>query len=298
MSPRRAGVAVVALALSLGCGDRGRERPAPAPPSAGCRPGEQSTAVRGEERTIDVDGASRTYVLDVPMGPMDEARPVLLVFHALGARGRRLRRWSMLGRMGHRRGVIVVFPDGSEGVQIGGRTGRGWHAELAGSPDVAFVRALLDRLEGDWCVDPNRVWATGMANGGAFAEMLGCVLADRIDGIAPVAGARVFDGCAPTRPIPALIIHGRGDRVVPVESARAAKDWWVAENGCGEARVEEHCRHWEGCRGARVSYCEAGQGHTWPRPAGRRILDFFGTAPRRPMRPTTTTAPPAPAGGG
>jgi hypothetical protein len=76
-----------------------------------------------------------------------------------------------------------------------------------------------------------------------------------------------------------LIVHGRGDRIVPVETARAARDWWVLHHGCGNAREEEHCRHWEACAGAKVTYCEAGQGHVWPRPAGRRILDFFGTPP-------------------
>lgn len=277
----------VLVALAVGCGGEPEgDAPAPAPPaaSAGCRPGALPSSVRGEERTLDVGGVARSYVLDVPMGPTDEPRPVLLVFHGFGAQGRRLRRWSMLGRMGHRRDVIVVFPNGSEGVEAGGRTGRGWHTTLDGSPDLAFVRALLDRLERDWCVDRARVYAAGMSNGAGFTSVLGCVLADRLAGIALVAGARVAPGCAPARPIPVLIVHGRGDRVVPVETARAARDWWVAHDGCGEAREEAHCRHWERCTGAKVSYCEAGQGHMWPRPAGRRILDFFGTTPRATRR--------------
>jgi len=154
-------VAAVGIAVALGCGDRGGDpvvpETAPQPPTAGCRPGEMSASVRAQERTIEVDGVPRTYVLDVPMGATDEPRPMLLAFHGFGARGRRLRRWSMLGRMGHRRGVIVVFPDGADGVEGAGRTGRGWRVDLGGSPDVAFVRALLDRLEQDWCVDRDRV---------------------------------------------------------------------------------------------------------------------------------------------
>lgn len=278
---RRRASLLLACALTLGCGAERRGSPGTLGPSAGCRPGTREASVRADERTLELDGVARTWVLDVPAGPTDEPLPVLLAFHGFQARGRRLRRWSMLGRMGHRRDVIVVFPDGAEGVEGRGRTGRGWRATLEGSPDVAFVRALLDRLEADHCVDRDRVWATGMSNGAAFTSVLGCVLADRLAGIAPVAGARAFEGCAPARPLAVQIIHGRGDRVVPVDEARAARDWWVANNGCaGDGREEQHCRHWEECAGGRVSYCEAAQGHTWPRPAGRRILDFFGTAPR------------------
>lgn len=293
MTVGRRAAAVVGLAVAVGCGGGRQDASGPARkgPSAGCRAGEAATAIRAEERSIEVNGSARTYLLDAPAGPTDEPRAVVLAFHGFGAGGRRLRRWSMLGRMGHRRGVIVVFPDGSEDVEMRGRSGRGWHATVDGSPDVAFVSALLDRLERDFCVDRDRVFATGMSNGAAFTSVLGCVLADRLAGIAPVAGATIVEGCAPARPIAVQIIHGRGDRVVPVATARAARDWWVARNGCGEATEDGHCRHWSTCTGAKVSYCEAGQGHTWPRPAGRRVMGFFGTMPRVPARRTRVTGP-------
>ena len=37
--------------------------------------------------------------------------------------------------------------------------------------DVGFVAALLDKVEADLCVDPNRVYLTGMSNG---AMMVRC----------------------------------------------------------------------------------------------------------------------------
>jgi polyhydroxybutyrate depolymerase len=44
---------------------------------------------------------------------------------------------------------------------------------------------------------------------------LACELADRITAIAPVAGAVNVDGCRPSRPIAALVIHGTADQAVP-----------------------------------------------------------------------------------
>jgi polyhydroxybutyrate depolymerase len=282
-------MAAALIVLAAGCGGGERAAKSLPNPSPGCHPGAIDTSVRAEERTLDVAGVPRTYILDVPVGPADRPRPLLLAFHAFDARGRRLRRGSLLGRLAHRRGVIVAFPDGSDDVVVGGRAGRGWHVDLEGSPDVTFVRLLLDQLERDWCVDRNRVWVTGMSNGAAFASMLPCVLPGRIAGIAPVAGARTFEGCTPARPIPVLIIHGRADRVVPIETARAARDWWVKYDGCGEPREDARCEYWERCGAVKMTYCEGLQGHTWPRPAGRRIMDFLGA----PI-PTGIDDPPPP----
>ena len=61
-----------------------------------------------------------------------------------------------------------------------------------------FVAALLDELEASLCVDLDRVFATGISNGGMFVHRLGCDLPDRFAAIAPVAGtiAKGFN-CAP-----------------------------------------------------------------------------------------------------
>ena len=43
--------------------------------------------------------------------------------------------------------------------------------------DVGFVTDILAEASGRLCVDPNRVFATGMSNGAYFAHRLGCALA-------------------------------------------------------------------------------------------------------------------------
>ena len=61
---------------------------------------------------------------------------------------------------------------------------------------------------------------TGVSNGAKMSLRLGCELTDRITAIAPVIGSMpesLVSGCAPTRPIPILMINGTDDPLVPWE---------------------------------------------------------------------------------
>src|SRR6185503_2395955 len=51
--------------------------------------------------------------------------------------------------------------------------------------DVAFVAALLDAVPRHHAIDPRRVYATGISNGGIFAHYLAAHLAGRLAAIAP-----------------------------------------------------------------------------------------------------------------
>jgi polyhydroxybutyrate depolymerase len=84
--------------------------------------------------------------------------------------------------------------------------------------DVGFIKALLQVLPSRMCIDPSRIYATGVSNGGGFAARLGCELSSQIAAIAPVAGGyRSLDPCHPDRPVAVLEIHGTADTVVPYD---------------------------------------------------------------------------------
>lgn len=278
MSGRRGaglGGLLVVLLLAACRHDDAAPAPTPSTGTAGCRDGAGVNGLRGVRRDLQVGAEVRNYLLDVPAGPADEARPVVLAFHGFRAAPGQLRRGTGLGRAAQRRGMIAVFPEGHDGVELLGTSGRGWDIDVGATRDVAFVTALLDTLEREWCVDRTRVFATGMSNGGFFANLLGCVLGERLAAIAPVAGAKPLPACPEPRPLPVLLIHGGRDKVVDPALVRGARDWWTRTNGCtGTPRREAHCRLATDCR-ADVTYCEGPQGHTWPRPATRRILAFF-----------------------
>ena len=283
--------AVVTLALLAACG-RGLHEPAPeeraalaaaaavAPEaSAGCRPG-AFPRLRGERRTLGVGGEERGYLVDAPAAPGDRPLPLVLSFHGFRSSAWRHRWWTGLGRLALREGFVAIHPEGHEGVRLLDTTGRGWDIRPGETRDADFVRTLLDGLERERCIDRRRVFATGMSNGAFFASLLGCVAADRVAAVAPVAGGLDLRTCAPVRPVPVLFVYGRSDRVVRAELVHGARDWWARADGCGAPVERDGCTRYTRCI-ADVVYCEGPQGHRWPRSATARVWRFFQAQPRR-----------------
>lgn len=233
------------------------------------------------------DEIERSYVVHVPPSYDHETlTPLVLAFHGYANSPEQQEEWSALSEKAAAAGFVLVYPRGTGLIS-------GWNGgDCCGSmvDDVGFVGALLDQLQADLCIDPQRIYATGFSNGGFLSHRLACELSDRIAAIASVAGVLGIDGCTPPRPVPVLQMHGTGDLVVPYdgsmllgfESVAETIAGWVARDGCeGEPVVsyqqqEVTCARHEACEaGAEVELCTiAGGGHTWPGGA-----DIFGAGP-------------------
>jgi polyhydroxybutyrate depolymerase len=255
-------------------------RPTAAPPpiaSAGCRPG-MLAAADGVRRQLTAGGEERSYLLDAPAVAADQPLPVVLSFHGFRGSAWRHRWWAGIGSLARREEFIAVSPEGHDGVRLLDTTGRGWDLRPGETRDAEFVRALLDQLEAERCVDRRRVFATGMSNGGFFANLLGCVMADRLAAIAPVSGAMALESCHPARPIPVLLIYGSADRIVRPALVQGARDWWVRANGCVAPAPADGCMRYAGCAGE-IMDCAGSQGHWWPGGTAERIWRFFVAHP-------------------
>ncbi len=239
----------------------------------------------GRPETIELKygGLTRTSLVYVPSQYDGKtAVPLVLSFHGRHGQGKNQADLTHFHKLGERNGFIVAYPDG---------VGKSWNAmhgtgeaQARGIDDVGFVDALLAKLTGTYKIDPDRIYAVGMSNGGFFTHRLGCERSDRFAAIATVAGemapplARV---CKPEQPLPILIIHGTKDRIVPYAggdtegggaglSAEKTAQTWSQLNGCN-GPVQETlqkgkvvCRSYQGCR-APVTLCTVeGGGHTWP----------------------------------
>jgi polyhydroxybutyrate depolymerase len=192
---------------------------------------------------------------------------------------------------------------------------------------VAFTAALLDDLSQDVAVDPRRVFATGMSNGGMLAYRLGCELSTRIAAVTVVAAALVVSPCRPERPVSLLHIHGTADTIVPVRggvgsnptlgsfrSVAASVAVFAAADGCTSGPVpapqlvaDASVSSYAGCRdGSAVqTVLVVGGGHTWPGgtpfpPGGATSTEtsaselawrFFARHPM-PVAPTTAATTP------
>jgi polyhydroxybutyrate depolymerase len=196
---KRAATILLAFALVAGCGGVSSD-PSPTARAAAAR----SACAPGEHQ---VAGAP----LHLPPGTRPGTRlPLVIGLHGAGGTGADFQARTALDDAADDAGFATVYPSAASSRHF-------WSLNRAMEPDdVPRIEALLDQLEALGCIDPDRVFATGVSNGGGFAARLGCELADRLAGVAPVAGGyRALDDCPAGRRTSLLEIHGLADDVVP-----------------------------------------------------------------------------------
>jgi polyhydroxybutyrate depolymerase len=241
--------------------------------------------------SIAVGGRTRTAVVHVPPGYTGAAPvPLVLLLHGGGGNGEQAARAYRMDPVADRENFIVAYPNGTS--RMGNMLT--WnaanccgYAQDQGVDDVAFIRALIDELGRRYAIDPRRIYATGMSNGGMMTYRLACQLSDRLAAIAPVAGALNETSCAPVAPVPAIIFHGTDDQQVLYDGGYGprqfeprydfpvshAVSFFVAHNDCSTAPVTETSpsgaikkeTYGNGTGGAEVIvYTVVGGGHAWP----------------------------------
>jgi polyhydroxybutyrate depolymerase len=252
-------------------------------------------AVDAELLTVRVGGAERAYWLHVP-ADLPAGAPVVLAFHGGGSPsrhpGRGMPRFTDLSALADERGFVAVYPEAEE---KNWNDGRG----MTEADDLAYFDAVLAEVLADTGADPDRVFVTGISNGGFFSDRLACDRADVLAGAAIVAATEARGlPCAPARPIPVLFVPGTDDPLVPFEGGPVASDRgfcrsvadtvadWRVREGCAEAPVTTR---WDdtvddgttvteevACPGTpsevRLLTVEGG-GHTWP--GGSQYLPRF-----------------------
>lgn len=265
-------------------------------------PGNPQVGSDGNRQVVmEFGGLQRDYLIHQPTGaPSDRKRPAVLVFHGGGGAPRLMVSSTGFNQVADRAGFVVVYPAGVEHSWNDGR-GADSKAGARGVDDVAFVSALIDKIVAENNVDPHRVYATGISNGGMFSERLGCRLSRKLAAIAPVAGPLAVPevpGCAPVTPLSVLEVHGTADSVVlydggvvthttgrdgkagttPVLSVAATQQLWRGKNGCTApavaGKLPQRSRddslittEMSNCpNGSKVElYSVKGGGHSWPR---------------------------------
>lgn len=248
------------------------------PRTPGCESHALTTG-RPLRRSVDVNGITRRFLLDVPSTLVPgETVPVLFDFHGWGHSADGVWNVSRFRGFAPDERFITIYPDGLP-VSLMGRPPRpGWEIEaIEDNRDIAFTDAMLGLLNEEYCVDKSRIYSTGFSNGAYFSHVLACARPNVFAAIAPVGGGRITVPCEPERPIPVMFHHGSLDQIVPIASAHAARDAWIAMNDCKAAPTTRGtCTHHEACAGgADVVFCEENAAHSWPQPATRRIWEFL-----------------------
>ena len=256
-----------------------------------------STAQQTINASITHDGIERDYILYVPeIYDGSTAAPLVLNFHGFGSSASQQMFYGDFRDIADTEGFLLVHPEGT--TFIGNQF---WNVGFPGLSsnidDVGFTEALIDELATLYAIDLDRVYATGMSNGGFMSFLLACQLSEKIAAVASVTGSMTqdtFDDCNAQHPTPVLQIHGTEDDVVLYNENNLSLpipdviSYWVDHNNCettpttttlpdvdvSDGSTLEHSVYEDGDNGVTTEHMKViGGGHTWP----GSVLNTAGT---------------------
>jgi len=232
---------------------------------------------------VTVAGApERRYTLYLPSAYDGSTRlPLVFNFHGYGSTADQQLLYSGLSSVAEREDFVLVTLNGQGSPRHYNQRPKAYNGEVS---DIVVVTSVLDALLEALCLDPQRVYAAGMSDGGVLAAALGCFASDRFAAVAAVA-ALVYDpGCEAGSPVPLMAFAGTEDPINPFEGGKVAccggpvvnatRDdvaSWAAHNGCDPTPAVAtggavETSSYAGCdQGADVVlHAIVGGGHTWP----------------------------------
>ena len=233
--------------------------------SIGC--GNTPTLSNGAQ-SLQSGGQARKYILKAP-SPYDKTQAYRLVF-AFAESGSTAQ--SVADRdyftmaTYDTKNTIFAAPDAAGG------------AGSWSNGDVAFTDDILAKLEGDFCIDKTRIFATGFSFGAGMSLALACTRADVFRAVAFFSGADLTGSCPTTltKPIAyyASQASGDGGGANPSPMMGEVKQaQFAAINGCTAEPAsttfpttgQPHtCTVYKGCSpGHPTEYCVFNGGHGW-----------------------------------
>lgn len=223
--------------------------------------------------------------------------PAVIYFHGYKQSGRTVLGMKSMIDAADAAGILVLAPNGLEGRWAV----RGAPSDLR--DDIAFTRAVADDAARRWPLDRSRIWVSGFSLGGSMAWDVACLSGDLFAGFLPVSGAfwRPHPASCPSGPVNMIHVHGRGDKVVPIEGREIGGHWrqgnvlegfefWRSHGKCPADGIESTgekgllCREWRGCSGGkRLALCLYDGGHAAPKgwyPKAFRWMNEASEVPR------------------
>ena len=232
------------------------------------------------------DSQTREYLLYVPDtydGQTDV--PLVLNLHGYTSNMTQQLNYGEFRKIADTANFILVVPNG-----LNDNSGnQHWnYYQPNGVDDLGFLSALIDTMTTNYSINSNRVYTTGMSNGGFMSIALGCQLSSKIAAVASVTGTMITgqaSSCLPIHPVPTMLIHGTNDPTVPYagnatfKSVEETVQFWVDQTGSDntpavnsvpdvntiDGCTAEHYVYENGDYGSSVEHYKIiGGGHTWP----------------------------------
>ncbi|MBF0543163.1 MAG: hypothetical protein HQM08_01955 [Candidatus Riflebacteria bacterium] len=265
---------------------------------------EKSSALQvdAKRETLIFNGKARSYYVHAPKGwDRKDQLPLVFLFHGGGGNAKQALGHYQLISKSDQAGFLLVAPNGTgprEEIFLTWNVGFGFgEAFKQNIDDVGFFRVLLAKIEHDFPISPDKIFATGISNGAILCHLLAAQPDNQIAAIAPVVGTLggmdltkkvLFVPPKPTSPVSVMLINGLLDDHIPIEgglqkksiqeprivsSASQTVNFWVQANECdstpdysfdGKLKTAIY-KYSKGKNDTGVIlYILQNQGHAWP----------------------------------
>ena len=240
--------------------------------------------------TLDHDGLTREFVIHIPPGySADTPVPLMFSLHGFTSNNDFNLLYTGFNSIADTANFIVVYPQGTLTAAGASHWNVGGFTSGSTTDDVGFFDALIDEISSNYSINPDRVYSTGMSNGGYMSFLLACQISSKIAAIASVTGSMTpttYNECNPDHPTPVLQIHGTTDGTVSYEGGAGwsesipdVLDYWINHNNCdteavvtsfedvdpSDGSTAEHYVWDSGDNGVTTEHIKVtGGGHDWP----------------------------------
>ena len=259
---------------------------------------DEETCTNFEERILKCEfahkGLDRYYYIQLAHPEAEGPSSVLFNLHGYGSNALEQMYYTNFNNLANTKenNFILIHPQGAPLNTVLTSSSSHWNSGgwTIGSTvdDVDFIDTIIALVSQKYDLNQNRIYSTGMSNGGFMSYHLACNLSSKIAAVASVTGSmssETYERCNPDHPTSILQVHGSIDVTVPFQgnsalgmrSVNDVMDYWKLYNACDvdptsiiidyfdiEIAVQ-HDTYSNCLNDVHVElYKIEGMGHTWP----------------------------------
>ena len=178
---------------------------------------------KDKKESLTHDGLKRTYLVHLPQNYDPQGSyPLVFALHGGNGTAKRFNR-STRGRfneLSDEENFILVYPQGIKKSWNDNPKRNQKGARKLNIDDVGFFKKLIEKLEADYAIDSNNIFACGISNGGLMSQTLVSEIPTKIKAIGMVAsnfGSIQASKMTYAVPFSMILIHGTTDPIFPYE---------------------------------------------------------------------------------
>ena len=211
------------------------------------------TCTNYEERILKCElthkGLDRYYYIQLAHQEAEGLSSVLFNLHGYGSNALEQMYYTNFNNLANTKenNFILIHPQGAPLNTVLTSSSSHWNSGgwTIGSTvdDVDFIDTIIKLVSQKYNLNQDRIYSTGMSNGGFMSYHLACNLSSKIAAIASVTGSmskETYEDCNPTHSTSILQVHGTIDATVPFEGNSAlgmrsindVMDYWKLYDAC------------------------------------------------------------------